>query len=165
MNKQLMSSASAEWYTPEHILERIRDTLGWISLDPAASPNAPAWNYAIRHYTKAQNGLSLPWEGRIFLNPPYGRVIHKWVAKAVAEFDEGTMDQGLLLLPARTDTKWMAILADFDRCYIRGRLKFSGAPHSAPFPSVVVAMGVPMPRFYEHFQPIGDVYCNVEAGL
>ena len=74
----------------------------------------------------------------VWLNPPYGRGIGKWVQKAYEEAQKpGTVV--VCLLPARTDTAWF-----HDYCrkgkitFIRGRLKFGGSKNSAPFPSMVV---------------------------
>ena len=74
----------------------------------------------------------------MWLNPPYGRQIGKWVQKA---FEEGQKPHTFIvcLLPARTDTAWF-----HDYCrrgyvqFIRGRLKFGRSKNSAPFPSMLV---------------------------
>jgi hypothetical protein len=34
------------------------------------------------HFTPADDGLSLPWHGSVFANPPYGRELRRWVRKA-----------------------------------------------------------------------------------
>lgn len=41
------------------------------------------------YYTKEQDGLSMPWFGTCWCNPPYGREIGKWVAKAYAASQGG----------------------------------------------------------------------------
>jgi site-specific DNA-methyltransferase (adenine-specific) len=75
------------------------------------------------------------------MNPPYGREIGKWMAKAHEEADRGATV--VCLVPARTDTAWWhdhAAKADEIR-FVRGRLKFirdDGRNDSAPFPSAVV---------------------------
>ena len=72
------------------------------------------------------------------MNPPYGRAIGKWVEKAYREACRGALVVGLL--PARTDTKWFHdfIYHKAQIRFLRGRLKFSGAIYSAPFPSMIV---------------------------
>jgi hypothetical protein len=71
------------------------------------------------------------------MNPPYGRVIGKWVKKAYEESLRGALV--MCLLPARTDTAWW-----HDYCmrgevtFLRGRLKFGDAKAGAPFPSALV---------------------------
>jgi hypothetical protein len=82
-----------------------------------------------------ENGLTRSWAGhRVYCNPPYGRGIDKWLAKAT----EATL--AVYLLPARTDTRWwhdFAMKATEIR-FLRGRLKFGNAKQGAPFPSVVL---------------------------
>lgn len=75
----------------------------------------------------------------MFCNPPYGRVIGDWVKKA---YEESQQPDTLvvMLIPARTDTKWFHdyIYHKAEIRFIRGRLKFGGSKNSAPFPSMVV---------------------------
>lgn len=74
----------------------------------------------------------------VWCNPPYGREIGKWVEKAYKESLEGATV--VLLLPARTDTKWFHdyIYGKAEIRFVRGRLKFGDGKNSAPFPSMVV---------------------------
>ena len=152
------TSDSEEWYTPSEIVNSAISAMGGIDLDPCSnskgSPNVPA----LTHFTKEDNGLNKPWGGRVYMNPPYGRVIVEWVEKVVAEYESGNTTEAILLVPARTDTKWMAMLRTFPRCYIRGRLKFSNSPDAAPFPSVAIYLGDNTNSFSEHFSKHGDIY-------
>lgn len=76
---------------------------------------------AARHYTKLDDGMAQPWEGRIWLNPPYGRETFRWLAR-LAEYRNG-----LALIFARTETVgfheqiWAKAHAIF---FFRGRLRF-----------------------------------------
>lgn len=54
-----------EWLTPPEILR----ALGEFDLDPCA-PVVRPWETAARHYTVQDDGLALPWEGRVWCNPP-----------------------------------------------------------------------------------------------
>jgi site-specific DNA-methyltransferase (adenine-specific) len=76
----------------------------------------------------------------VFCNPPYGREISKWVEKAYNENKKGTFI--VMLLPARTDTKWFHnyIYKKHKIEFIKGRLKFNDGKQSAPFPSMLVIM-------------------------
>ena len=92
-----------------------------------------------RFFTPEMDGLKQEWTGVCWCNPPYGRQIGKWVEKACKSFATVVM-----LLPARTDTKWF-----HDWClpygkieFLRGRLKFGGCENSAPFPSMIVVFEV-----------------------
>lgn len=74
----------------------------------------------------------------VFCNPPYSG-IKQWVKKA---FYEGQKDGTtvVLLIPARTDTKWFHnyILNHSEIRFIEGRLRFNGMSVNAPFPSMIV---------------------------
>lgn len=74
----------------------------------------------------------------IWCNPPYGRNIGNWVKKAYEESYKDCLV--VMLLPARTDTKWFHdhIYGKAEIRFIKGRLTFKGGPHNAPFPSMVV---------------------------
>ena len=78
----------------------------------------------------------------MFCNPPYGREIGAFVKKAYEESKKPNTSV-VMLLPARTDTKWFHeyILGKAEIRFIRGRLKFGNAVNSAPFPSMVVIYG------------------------
>jgi hypothetical protein len=84
------------------------------------------------------DGLQSNWGKSNFVNPPYGRELPKWVAKAYEEYNKGKTC--VMLIPSRTDTKWW-----HDYCmkaseirFIKGRLKFDDQSSSAPFPSAIV---------------------------
>lgn len=152
----LMSSASEEWYTPAHIVEMVREVLGVIELDPCTSEVANETVKALHFYTKDDDGLAQDWEGRVYMNPPYGDVISQWTTRLVDEYNAGSVTEALALLPGRIDTQWFQPLFDFPICCIRGRLKFSGAD-AATFPSVVVYMGENKKRFIEVFSKVGAI--------
>lgn len=94
-NTRITVSSKDEWLTPRHLLA----ALGRFCLDPCAPLNRP-WDTAEKHLTLLEDGLSQPWVGRVWLNPPYGRETFKWM-KCLAEHPGG----GIALIFARTDTK------------------------------------------------------------
>src|SRR5260221_12393405 len=149
------TSSQHQWQTPQYILERAMDVLGAIDLDPCSNsknaPEAPARS----HYTLEDDGLLRPWQGRVWMNPPYGRVIGKWTEKLCAEYENGGVTAAIALLPARTDTQWFRQLIRYPICLIHGRLRFSGHKNSAPFPSAVVYLGPLLSRFAGSFGAIG----------
>lgn len=91
-----------------------------------------------RYFTPDDDGLVQEWEGVCWCNPPYGREIGKWVQKAAESAENGATV--VMLLPARTDTRWFHryIYGMREIRFIAGRLKFGGSKNSAPFPSMVV---------------------------
>lgn len=124
------SSKTYEWSTPQDLFDRLNEEFHF-TLDPCATKkNAKCQKF----YTKEDDGLSRDWSGeRVFMNPPYGREIGKWVAKIAYE-------GGVALLPARTDTRWFHdyIYGKAEIRFLKGRLKFGESKNSAPFPSMVV---------------------------
>lgn len=157
----LMSSDSAEWYTPRHILDAVVATMGGIDLDPCAEParSVPA----AAHFTEADNGLGRPWAGRVYMNPPYGRVIGAWVDKLADEFDEGNVTEAIALVPARTDTSWFVHLPWTMVALITGRLSFSDHENPAPFPSAACYLGKNDKAFAEAFLSLGIVAVRLEV--
>lgn len=137
MNKKLMfSSATDEWATPPDFFAELNREFRF-NLDPCATDEN---HKCPRYFTREQNGLAQEWGGyRVFVNPPYGREIGAWVKKAAEEAEKpGTLV--VMLLPARTDTRWFHDYI-YHRAavrFIRGRLKFGGCSNAAPFPSMVV---------------------------
>lgn len=150
------SSETPEWYTPPEIVERVVRVMGSIDLDPCADPGKTI--PAALHYTAEDNGRAYRWTGRVYMNPPYGDEIEAWVWTLKDSYNRQDASEAIALLPARTDTQWMDLLAEYPRCYIRGRLKFSGHTNSAPFPSMVVYLGFNVERFAQVFGEIGRVY-------
>lgn len=131
-------SITDEWLTPPHITE----ALGTFDLDPCTTEEN--WIGATAFFSIEDDGLSLDWSGRVWMNPPYSE-IETWMRR-MADHGEGTA-----LVFARTETRWWfesvwprasAIL------FLRGRLTFhhgdgtrSKAGHNSGGPSVLIAYG------------------------
>lgn len=87
-------SGDVEYYTPPRIVEAARRTMGAIDLDPASSATANQRVGAARFYTEVDDGLAQPWEGRIWMNHPFGRTTNgPWVRKIESEFMRGGSDR------------------------------------------------------------------------
>jgi hypothetical protein len=130
--------------------------LGGIDLDPCSDshtePNVPAR----AHYTAADDGLAKDWHGTVFCNPPYSQV-QAWIRKLLAEHRAVRVHAAVLLVKAAPETRWWRLLDAHPRCYIRGRLVFSNAPASAPFPSAAFYLGPDIPRFVAAFRDRGAI--------
>ena len=131
------SSASKEWATPQSLFDELAAAYGGFSLDPCATAaNAKCSCF----FTREQDGLSRAWSGKVFMNPPYGREIGRWMRKAFEESLKGAFV--VCLVPARTDTRWWQDYAKRGHVYfLRGRLRFGNARNAAPFPSAIVTFG------------------------
>jgi phage N-6-adenine-methyltransferase len=146
MNPGMYSSATGEWETPLDLFNFL-DRKFHFTLDPCAMPaNAKC----SRYFTPREDGLAQTWEGNtVFVNPPYGREIARWVEKA---YNEAKYHQALvvMLLPSRTDTKswWHKhVMLASSIWLIEGRIKFGPLfDVPAPFPSCVVVFDPSDPR-------------------
>jgi len=129
INKGMMTSTTPEWSTPQWLFDDLNREFGF-TIDVCATSENTKCN---KYFTKENNGLEQVWGGVFWCNPPYGREIGKWVKKA-------SMNNGVMLLPARTDTKWFHdfIYGKAEIRFLKGRLKFGDSKNSAPFPSMIV---------------------------
>lgn len=152
---------TSEWWTPPVVFDALGLTF---DLDPCA-PELPDadWIPATRRITAAQDGLSRPWAGRVWLNPPYGKQAGTWVEK-LAEHG-----WGIALVFSRTDVRWWhrAVPRATAVCFIEGRLTFiAGAGQSAPGnsggPSALIAYGDDCARALERSR-LGITYWTKEV--
>lgn len=113
---QSAAMKSDTWLTPPEWVK----ALGPFDLDPCCPPVMP-WTTATRMLTEAQDGLATPWEGRVWLNPPFGNQAALWLRK-MAEHGNG-----IALIPARTETAmfYENVWSEADSiCFVKGRPHF-----------------------------------------
>lgn len=137
-NFNLIGDGHDEWLTPKWIT----DTLGPFDLDPCSPGSRRPWDTATHHLSVEDDGLSAPWFGNVWCNPPYGRETFKWMSKLA------THGSGIALIFARTETQgfhdqiWEKADAVF---FFKGRLKFhyvdGSSNQAANAPSCLVAYG------------------------
>jgi site-specific DNA-methyltransferase (adenine-specific) len=136
ITKGMLTSNRDNWETPQKLFDELNKEFNF-TIDAAADKEN---HKCERYYTREENGLEKSWKGeRVFLNPPYGRELPKWVKKAADEAkDKSTII--VMLIPARTDTQWFHdyIYKKAEIRFIKGRLKFGDGKKDAPFPSMVV---------------------------
>lgn len=101
------NTGNVEWYTPAKYIEAAHAVMGGIDLDPASTALANTVVKAERFYTEKENGLALPWFGRVFLNPPYRRLlIEQFADRIVAGRYSGEFEQAIVLVNNATETSW-----------------------------------------------------------
>ena len=142
-----MSSNDDTWTTPKSYFDLVNAEFNF-GLDAAALQSSALCNnwYGPDHLDPSKrNALAIDYwvhdsMGKpIWMNPPYGKDIKLFMAKAHAETKNGATI--VCLVPSRTDTAWFQDYAlPHEVRYIRGRLKFGGSKNAAPFPSALVVM-------------------------
>ena len=152
-----------EWYTPAEYLERAREALGDIDLDPASNIVAQHTVGAANFFTIDDNGLTRDWNGRVWLNPPYAQpYIAQFVTKLVGEVRAGRVAAAILLTHNYTDTAWFHEAAGAANaiCFTRGRIKFYEPDGTVAAPTQGQAFsyfGGDVARFAEAFADVGFV--------
>lgn len=126
----VFSHRSVEYYTPTGILDAARAVLGGFDLDPASCAEAQVNVRAARFYTAEDDGLSKAWEGRVWLNPPYGIANGQsnqatWSGRLVAEYMAGRVTESILLVKAALGYRWFEqLFRDWPVCFVRERIAF-----------------------------------------
>lgn len=121
---------SDEWYTPPELVR----SLGRFDLDPCAGP----MSHAAVNIRRPQCGLSTPWAGRVWLNPPYSDDLPRWLEKMI------THGSGIALVNVRAETQWFQQMATAAQAlfFPKGRIPFrnpAGKVGRHPIASVLVA--------------------------
>lgn len=149
MSNVHFSSDRMDWRTPLALFQLLDDEFDF-DMDVSAREDnrmpcmlyccPPDYDPPYGSLPWAWDGLAADWRRFVcWMNPPYGRQIGKWTAKAKRAAGVGATVVGLV--PARTDTRWWheTVMAGASEVrLIRGRLRFEGAEASAPFPSAIV---------------------------
>jgi phage N-6-adenine-methyltransferase len=138
---RLEVGSSVEWYTPPEIFDALGVRFG---LDPCAPPGGLPWAPVERYYSARDDGLAQEWHGRVWLNPPYGRGIERWMRRLAAHAN------GIALVHSRTGTAWWreALASATAVCFIAGRVRFidgrtgNRPPGASPEPLVLLAYGL-----------------------
>lgn len=136
INKALFSSDKEDWATPQGLFDELNKEFSF-TLDPCADHSN---HKCERYFTKEIDGLRQDWSGEVvFVNPPYGSKTALWVKKCYEEVHEGACKCAVMLIAARTDTRWFHdyIYGKAEIRFIKGRVKFGNAKNSAPFPSML----------------------------
>ena len=166
-NPVLANTSNDEWSTPEEYIELARQVLGTINTDPASNEFAQLTVQADTFYTIDDNGLSKPWHGKVWLNPPYSRSkLKKFALKLLEEMEVGQCTGAIVLTLASTDTEWFHALADKASaiCFTRGRVKFirpDGSVGNSPTSGhVFFYFGDDVNSFRTVFSSIGLIQIN-----
>ena len=131
------NSGNNEWYTPAEYIEAAREVMGAIQLDPASSDVANRTVRAAIYYTAEDDGLTKPWRGLVWMNPPYAsELIGSFTDKLVQHVRNRDIEQAIVLVNNATETAWFDVLVGEASAFVfpRGRVRFhlpdgsTGAP-------------------------------------
>lgn len=133
-----------DWGTPLHLMNIVEEIMLTIHLDPCGAPGR-ILPHAKKTILLPEDGLAPSWAGlNVFVNPPYGKPLDAWLEKCA---NAGSRDSTnvIALIPACTSRKaWQRFVSRAEAvCFLKGRLKFHGAPSSAGFSSALVFWGGP----------------------
>ncbi len=148
------SSDSFDYYTPEEILDLVRQVLGHITLDPASCEEANRTVQANNYYTIEDDGLKKPWFGKVFMNPPFhrgekackkkcikkkckpgkdnrGHHITKdipstgvWTNKVIEEYNLGNIEEAIIVTFSSMSEGWMAQFLPCLQSFPTGRIHY-----------------------------------------
>jgi phage N-6-adenine-methyltransferase len=146
-----LTSNKDDWETPPELFNNLNTVFSFDIDVCATAKNTKCQKY----YTPEIDGLKQPWHNHktCWCNPPYPKA-KEWLEKAWQEAYKGATT--VCLIAARPDTRyWHDIVFLHARaiCFLRGRLKFVGAKHSAPFPSALAVFS-PYPLKPPHLKTL-----------
>ncbi len=157
-----------EWYTPAAIIDLVYAAMGAIDLDPASCEVANGVVGATRFYTVKDDGLKQRWFGRVFLNPPYARVIiERFVDKLLTS---QSVDEACVLTNNATETGWgqKLMTASDAICFLRSQINYWGPANenSDPLQGQMMCYRGPNPeRFAAAFEKAGLVWIRQQKAL
>lgn len=149
-----------EWYTPSYIIEKAKNIMGSISLDPASNEIANQIINADHYYSKEDNGLDKTWEGNVWLNPPYSHpLIDSFSYKLLEELPN--IKQACVLVNNATETDWLQSMIKKCNivCFLNKRIRFidqNGEETGSPLQGqVILYFGENRHKFKDEFSDIG----------
>lgn len=152
-----------EWYTPSEFVEAARQAMGNIDIDPASSAIANETVKADKFFTKKDDGLSQPWYGAVWCNPPYAQPLIAQFAEAiVSRYESGEIQQACVLVNNATETKWFQYLLSVANmvCFPASRIRFISPDNkkSAPLQGqAIIYIGTRRSEFAKAFAQFGTV--------
>lgn len=156
---------SNEWYSPTKYVDAAREVMGAIDLDPASCEMANRTVKATRYYTQVDNGLIQPWYGRVWCNPPYGKIYGtegttSFVSKLIQEYKQGNIQQAIILTMMGMYANWFFRLLEYHVCFLEEKPIFyrpDGTNGKLGFAACCTYLGSNETKFIEVFSQFGRI--------
>lgn len=156
------NSGNNEWYTPMEYIEAARAAMGIIDLDPASSDIAQKTVKAVTYYTEQDDGLTKPWFGNVWLNPPYAAdLVQRFASKMAESVYSGDVKQAIVLVNNATETGWFSTLVEAASAIVftKGRIRYNtpaGEKMGTPLQGqAILYFGKNIETFLSHFGIFG----------
>ena len=164
-----LNTGNFEWYTPSDIIEAAREVMGSIDTDPASCEFANRTVKAGQYFTKEQDGLTQPWSGNVWMNPPYSQpLITQFCESVTTKYANGEITQAIVLCNNTTETVAAHMLFHNAgaACFTKGRIKFVNPvdpDKAAPTQGqMIIYLGPNVEAFARAFGQFGSVLQPVE---
>ncbi len=158
-----------EWGTPPSIWRPLSDAIGGFDLDPCSG--AETSPIASARYDDTDDGLTEPWFGKVWLNPPYSDM-EPWARKCVGETTSRRADTVVALIPSRTSADWWQnnVAKATALCFVDHRIEFQGrtggdnrdGSGSASFSNAIAVFGECPPDLLDALDRQGMVFDRSE---
>lgn len=160
-------SGNDEFATPPEIWRPLGRAVGGWDLDPCSG--AEATSIAPDRFTADDDGLSKPWYGSVFVNPPWstdgnGSAKERWLSKVRTEANRDDVDVIVVLLPVDTSAHWFhdhQLHADAICFMGPGRVSFVGESRNPSFQTSISAFGDVPDRLLKAMDRLGAVTRDV----
>ena len=142
-----MDPDNDEYATPPEIWRPLSRAVGGFDLDAASG--AESTPIAPDRLTKDDDGLTQPWYGNVWLNPPWstngnGSAKYDWLRKVHNEINRAAVDRVVVILPVDTSAHWFHdyVLDANAVCFVGpGRISFEGEGPNPSFSLLIVVCG------------------------
>ncbi len=158
------NSGGYEWYTPPELIEAARLTMNTIDLDPASSDVGNEIVKARQYYTVQNDGRKQPWQGNVWMNPPYSQpLVTEFCDLLVEKLLTNGIKQACVLVNNATETNFYQNMLRHCQavCFIKGRVKFidkKGNSTGVPLQGqTVLYFGDNVNEFAENFTRFGVI--------
>jgi len=103
LSDQQVNFTSDDWYTPPWIFDKLNINF---SIDVASPPGGVPWIPSSSHFSLADDGLAQPWQGEVWMNPPFSNPL-PWIVRFIEH------RSGVALVPT-SNGKWQDLLWQAD---------------------------------------------------